>query len=216
MLLSRRRFLAFFCIFISLSFLFVSCMKDGDILVQEGARFFNQKRFDLALEDFEKALESETSYEPRILYIYISNCYSQMGDQDLAIEWRLKALEIAEDASNYLNIGFLYRLKGDDDTAEKMYLKALELDGEDAAIYASLGSLYLTHDRIDEAVAMLEKACDIDDRSGIIHADLAICYAKQSLFDEAEDEYSLALRYKAPNIIEFRARLDELKSKAQP
>lgn len=191
--------------------LFVSCVKPGDLDVQQGSRLFQQKKFSEAKELFELALTEECSYSPESLYIMISNCYSQQGEYDTAIEWRKKSLEtMPDDTENYLNLGMIYRLKNDEETAEDFFKKALALAPEDADANASLGTLYLAQGRNTEALPLLEKALEAKPTQGLLHADLAVCYARLHLFSKAEEEYQQAVKYRAPHIDQFRAELDAL------
>lgn len=208
-----------FRIFIFLSLVFVapilsSCMKKGDIAVQQGASYFQRGRFDLAETAYKMALDVECSYPKEDIYVLISNCYSQRGDYDTAIEWRNKALAITEDAENYMNLGMIYRLKNDELKAEEMFKKAVEIAPMGANTYGSLGSLYLSQDRVDEAIPLLEKCLELNPRIAQIHADLAVCYARKGLFDEAEESFEEAQRYRLDTISQFRAEIDELEKKA--
>lgn len=191
-----------------------SCIKTGDLAIQNGTQLFQQKKFAQAEQFFQQALKEETSYSKDVIYIYIANCYSQRSDYDTAISYRKQALEVKPaDADNYNSIALLYRLKKDDTTAEQMYRKAIELAPEDFTAYVSLGALYMTADRIDDAIPLLEKAELLNGRIGIIHADLAICYAKKGMFDDAEDEYTEAVNNKAESLPQFREQLDKLEGK---
>lgn len=201
-------------LFLMISTLFFSScdMKKGDYAIQEGAAAFQRKEFDKAIGLFQMGLSVECSMSTPTVYIMISNCYSQKGDYDSAIEWRNKALEITEDSENYLNLGMIYRIKQDDETAEKMFRKALDLDPDSAPAYASLGALCITHDRIDEALALFEEAEAINPRSGIIQADLAICYAHKGDFEKADEHLGLAEDYKAENLPQFKAEIESLRA----
>lgn len=194
--------------------IFSSCLKQGDIAIQEGAAAFQRKEFDKAVGLFQMGLSVECSYSPESVYIMIANCYSQKEEFDTAIEWREKALAITEDPENYLNLGMIYRIKQDDETAEKMFRKALDIDPDNAAAYASLGALCITHNRIDEAIPLLEDAEAINSRAGIIHADLAICYARKGDFEKADEEIEIAEDYKTDNLAEFKAEIESLREKA--
>lgn len=190
---------------------FSSCVVPaGDLDIQQGARYFQKKKFDEARHCFEMALEEECTFPKESVYIYISNCYSQQEDYDSAIEWREKALEISPDADNLLQLGMIYRVKLDDDKAEEYFKKALELNTRNAAAYASLGSLYMTHNRTDEAIEMLENSLDINNLSSIVHADLAVCYARKGMEKEAMDELQWAADHKFEQIAEFKDQVISL------
>ena len=194
-----------------------SCvLRAGNAAIQRGSALFQQKKFDEARTYFEQALKEESTYSADLIYILISNCYSQQLDYDNALLWRQKALELDPDnADNYLNMAFLYRLKHDDDSAEKLFSKALELDPEDPAPYASLASLYLTTNREEEALQMLLKANELNDNIAIVHADMAVCYARMGHFANAEEELEIAQELHVDNFNLFKQEIDALKDLAQ-
>src|SRR5574344_215260 len=190
----------------------VSCMKPGDMTIQSGAQCFKQQKFEEAESYFKQALNEECSYSKDMIYIYISNCYSQRGDYETAISYRKQAIELKKSASanDYNNIAILYRYNKDDVTAEQYYLKAIEVAPEDAIAYVSLGGLYMTAENFDKAIIYLEKAEDLNGTIGIIYADLSIGYAKNGNFKEAEAAYDEAVKQKTENLAKFRAQLDEM------
>ena len=206
----QKKLLPVFLLFCA--FMFSSCVKKGDILIQEGASAFQRKEFDKAAGLFQMGLSDECSLDPESVYVMIANCYSQKEEYDTAIEWRQKALALSEDSENYLNIGMIYRIKQDDENAEAMFRKALEIDPDNAAAYASLGALCISSNRIDEAIPLLEDAEAINPRSGIIHADLAICYARKGDFEKATEQLELAEDYKVENLAAFKAEISDLQS----
>ncbi len=193
--------------------MFSSCvLKAGDAAIQRGSALFQRKKFDEARTYFEAALNEETTFPKDSIYILISNCYSQQGDYDNAIDWRKKALELSpEDESNYLNLAFLYRLKKDDATAESLFKKAAELKPEDPAPYASLASLYITSGNMEDALSMLLTANELDENIPIVHADLAVVYARLGQFLKAEEELEIAEELKADNIALFRQEVESLR-----
>lgn len=197
---------------ILISLAFTSCIKPGDMALQNGAQLFQQQKFDAAESCFKEALNEECSYTKDVIYIYIANCYSQRGDFDTAISYRKQAMEISKKPSSddYNNLAMLYRLKKDDATAEQYFLKSIELSPEDPIAYVSLGGLYMTAENFDKAITYLEKAEDLNGTIGIIYADLSICYAKKGNFKEAEAAYDEAVKQKTENLAQFRAQLDEM------
>lgn len=189
-----------------------SCQVPGDVDIQQGSKLFAQKRYNDARACFELALTEECNFPKETIYVYISNCYSQTGEYEKAIEYRKMALEIVEDPSNYLKLGMIYRVIQDDDSAEEMFKKALALYPS-ADAYASLGALYMTREDFKKAAENLENSLDLSDKNGFVHADLAICYAKLGMFEEAEEEYEWARKLKCDNLEVFRQQLNQIMDK---
>lgn len=188
-----------------------SCvLPPGDVDIQQGSRYFAKKKFDEARHCFEMALDEECSFPKESVYIYISNCYSQQGNYQDAIEYRLKALDLAEDSDNLLQLGLIYRIVDDDETAEKMFRRVLELNPRNSHAMASLGALCMTHERIDEAIELFENSLDINNLAVIVHADLAICYAKKGMEEDALYELKWAAEQKFEHIEEFTKQVYEL------
>ena len=210
----RFGFFGFAALILVSALIFTSCVKQGDMAIQQGASYFQRGKFDLAENAYKMALDVECSYPKEDIYILISNCRSQQRDYDGAIEWRNKALAIREDAGNYMNLGLIYRLKKDEATAEEMYKKAVEISPKNPNTHGSLGSLYLSQGRIDEAIPLFKKCLELNPSIAQIHANLAVCYARKNLFDEAEDELEEAKRYRLDTYAEFRKEVDALEKSA--
>ncbi len=198
----------------ALVLLLCGCIKKGDTAVQEGSRLFQAGNYEQARAAFEVALTEDCSYHKETIYIMLANTYSQQGDYDSAIEWRRKALEIKDDANNYINLGLLYRIKQDEAEAERMYQKALEMAPYDPATNASLGSLYLSQGKEEMAAELFTKSLEADDSSGLVHADLAVCLARMGRFSEADEQLELAKKRRVDNYLQFAAEIDSLKANA--
>ncbi len=203
-----------FALAIFSTFTFTSCMKTGDMLIQNGSSYYQRKNFEQAEELFMMALEEKSDFSKEDIYAMIANCRLELGDYDNAIEWRNKILETRKDSDNYINLGLLYRFKQDDATAEEMYKKALNAAPKDPNAYGSLGSLYLSQDRIDEAIPYFQESINLYPWNGQVHTNLAICYGRKGLFDLAEESMANALYLRYENFDSFRAELDELENKA--
>lgn len=187
-------------------------MKPGDYVIREGTQLFQNKNFARAEEYFQQALNMECTYSKASIYIYIANTYSQRGDYDTAIDYRLKSFEMDPDVTNCNNIGMLYRIKQDDKTAAEYFYKAIEMAPEDVVAYASLGALFMTSKDFDKAIQFLERANEMNGQLGIIHADLAVCYANKGRWEECDKELDIAGKLKAENLAQFKSQIDELKS----
>jgi tetratricopeptide (TPR) repeat protein len=105
-----------------------------------GVKYLERKEYDLAISEFNKALEidpvSAETYNSRGI------TYAKKGQYDLAISDFTRALNIEPNgAQPYYNRGITYAIKGQFDIALMDLNKCLNLDPINAAAYDARGSI---------------------------------------------------------------------------
>jgi len=138
---------------------------------QRGHAYYNEGKYDLAIEEATKANISDPN-DPTVVPIYglrglaykaRFETQKNMGDCDLAIADFTKIIELYPNgAIAYHNRGILYGYKNDPDRALVDYEAALRLDPNDAVAYLHRGMLYGGKGDISRAIADFEAVLRIE------------------------------------------------------
>ncbi len=152
--------------------------------IQQGVAEIDRGNPQLAVKDFSKAIELDTSnaqaYNDRgILYYY-------QGKTDAAIADYKKALSIVPDnAIVYYNLGVVSQDKHDLNRAIADYSKAIEFNPEFAHAYNNLGTAYQEKGDLFQARADYDYALLIDPGIATVYANRAVVFFLNKRYDRA-------------------------------
>lgn len=161
---------------------------------EEGLRFRNQNKSDLALASFSRAIE---------LYPDYYQALTARGDSNLA---KLQVSEAAEDFERALKsnpnysaalrgTGYCKLLKGELPLAVQYFDKAVVADPGNARSYLLLGMAHFEMNQRDEAAKNLVRALSIDaPQSARAHLYLANIYSHQQQYRQAADQIDAYLK----------------------
>lgn len=175
-------------------------------LLEQGSDFYRAKNFSLAVEYYEKALESYA--EDAVAYYRLGNAQRELGNFDAAISNYRKALKINPryaDACN--NLGYTLELTGNYKDAAKNYQRAVECDETYANAYYNLGNSYLRAENFSKAAENFSKAVSLDSNYILAYNNLALAYENLDAFDKALDNFTRAIESSAYKSAETLARL---------
>ena len=117
--------------------------------------FQKRNKHNLALQDFQKAIQSDPTDAKTYNAMGIS--YDNTGDYEQAIQCYEMAVKLdPEMASAYNNLGYSKMLKGDTEGAIVAYQRAIELDDTNPRYRNNLGLLYAKSGRVDQARKQFE------------------------------------------------------------
>jgi Flp pilus assembly protein TadD len=120
--------------------------------------FQKRNKHDLALQDFQKAIQSDPTAAKTYNAMGIS--YDKTGDHEQAIQCYEMAVKLdPEMASAYNNLGYSKMLKGDTEGAIEAYRQAIELDDTNPRYRNNLDMVYAKSGKIEQAM----KKFDIND-----------------------------------------------------
>ncbi|WP_043997703.1 tetratricopeptide repeat protein, partial [Microcystis aeruginosa] len=126
-----------------------------------GILYYNQQKYDLALSDYNKAIEINPNYAEA--YYNRGNLYSDLQKYDLALSDYSKVIDINPNlAQAYNNRGNLYYNLQKYDLALSDYSKAIDINPNHANAYNNRGNIYSDLQKYDLALSDYSKAIDIN------------------------------------------------------
>ena len=131
------------------------------IYIFEGIAHSNKKRWDEAIDEYNKGIEINPKYPEA--YNTRGAAYDDKGEYDKAISDYTKAIEINPSfADAYQNRGIAYDDKGQCDKAISDYTKAIEINPGDAGAYYNRGFTYIVNlgDK-EKGCPDLQRACEL-------------------------------------------------------
>ena len=143
-------------------------IKDADGYHSRGFSHFAKNQYDLAVDDFTKAIELDPNY--LVAYYNRGVAYFDLAQYKPAIIDFTKAMELGLRGKGSYHIrGLAYAKQGQYDLAIADFNKALELDPKDAATYNNRGIIYLLKGQYKHTVEDLTRAIDLDSKNAAIY-----------------------------------------------
>jgi tetratricopeptide (TPR) repeat protein len=169
-------------------------------LIEQGDIFFDEKRFQKALETYKKALEVEPENIDALICCGL--CYRNLEEYDKAIEYYDNALEIEPDNKTALNnIGYVLECKGKIEEAIEYYNKSLEVDPNYDMPLVNLTKIYLDRKDYKSAIKVYKNALEVDPINTANWIDLGRAYRFMEKYEKAIMAYSKALKLVPSNKI---------------
>ncbi|MDB9425171.1 tetratricopeptide repeat protein, partial [Microcystis aeruginosa CS-564/01] len=150
-----------------------------------GSNYSLQKKYELALDDFNKAMKLNPNYA--MAYFGRGELYYYQKKYELALADFNKAIELDSNlASAYNNRGSIYYYQQKYELALADWNKAIELDSKLAMAYSNRGNIYNDQQKYELALADFNKAIELDSKS-------AEAYSNRGRFYYYQQKYELAL-----------------------
>ena len=157
-----------------------------------GFAYFFKREFDPAIEDFTKAIKSNS--KDAVTYYSRGTVYSLTREFDLAIADYTKAIELnPEFAEVYVHRGAAYIDNNKVDLALKDYNKAMELKPDDPVTYVRRGIAYGRKGEIDTAIKNLGKAIELNPKFAEAYATRGAAYIDKKELDLAISDCTKAI-----------------------
>ncbi|MCZ8250285.1 tetratricopeptide repeat protein [Microcystis sp. LE19-195.1E] len=160
--------------------------------VNRGILYRRQQKYELALDDYNKAIELNPNHANA--YNNRGNLYKDLQKYDLALADYDKAIEINPNfAILYYNRGGLYYNQQKYELALSDINKAIELNPNYAEAYNNRGLLYTDLQKYDLALSDYSKAIDINPNLAEAYVNRGVLYRLQEKYDLALSDYSKAI-----------------------
>jgi tetratricopeptide (TPR) repeat protein/S1-C subfamily serine protease len=153
--------------------------------VNRGSLYYNQKKYELASDDYNKAIE----LNPNLAMAYNNRggIYYNQQKYELALADFNKAIELdSKLAEAYNNRGGIYYNQKKYDLALADFNKAIELDSNLAMAYNNRGGIYYNQQKYELALADWNKAIELN-------RNLALAYLNRGGIYYNQQKYELAL-----------------------
>lgn len=181
-----------------------------------GIVLFQQKKWDDALIQFDKALNIEPQNEP--LYFWRGMVFEKMKKYEEALLSYNMALGLKpEDDMNHLQVGRMLEKLERYEEALEQYNIAVELEPNDAINHFSVGNILETLERYEEALEKYSIAVTLEPSTAINHFKVGNILEKLERYEEALEQYRIAVEleprdafyhFKVGNILEELGEFD--------
>ena len=157
-----------------------------------GNLYYRQKKFDLALDDFNEALKINSNFSTA--YSNRGLIYEEQKKYDLALDDYNKAILInSKYASAYNNRGNLYREQKKWNLALTDFNEAILIDPKLASVYNNRGNLYFEQEEWDLALADFNKAILFNINLAEPYNNRGNLYHKQKKWNSALADFNKAI-----------------------
>ncbi|TRT65107.1 MULTISPECIES: tetratricopeptide repeat-containing serine protease family protein, partial [unclassified Microcystis] len=157
-----------------------------------GNLYYYQQKYDLALSDYDKAIELNPNYA--YAYYNRGNLYKNLQKYELALADYDKAIELNPNyAKAYYNRGVLYYDQKKYELALADWNKAIELNPNFTDAYYNRGNLYYNQQKYDLALSDYNKAIDINPNDAGAYLNRGGLYSYQQKYELALADFNKAI-----------------------
>ncbi len=156
-----------------------------------GIDYGEKGEYDLAIKDFEKALELNSKFAEA--YNNLGNAYDDKGDFDKAIAAFNMAIKLKSDfVDAYVNRGVAYGKRDKFDEAINDFTAAININQYHAVAYYSLGNVYLLTGEFEKAIANYDMSLKLDPEDAISYCHRGLAQLNLREWDKAKTDLTAA------------------------
>jgi tetratricopeptide (TPR) repeat protein len=151
--------------------------KTADVHTALGQIYFDEKKYNLTVENFEAALKIKPK-EMQNLHWMLGAAYYYTGQYNAAIEESQFALDKSDNKNQFAQniMGLCLAKKGDEAGARKRYETAMKLDTKFADPYINVSTIQNHAGDHQAEIISLEKAIKIDPKASVAYKNLGVAY----------------------------------------
>lgn len=160
--------------------------KTADVHTALGQIYFDEKKYQLTVENFEAALKLKPE-EMKNLHWMLGAAYYYTGEYDKAITESQIALDKSDNKNQFAHniMGLALCKKGNEAEGRKYYDKAIGLDSKFADPYINISTIYNHAGNHLKEIEVLEKALKIDKKAMTAYKNLGVAYKELGRWQEA-------------------------------
>jgi tetratricopeptide (TPR) repeat protein len=150
---------------------------------------YNQKNYEKAISDLNKALADTLTAEDVKILRSLSDAYRDKGEKNLMISTLVKIANLTSDEELWLSIANLYAENKQNAKAEEALLEAMKIDPRFMKAQYRMAFLLYDDGKFNEAIPYLEKSAVENPDNDLIARRLAFAYQKAGRISEAIARY---------------------------
>ncbi|MFT3822618.1 MAG: tetratricopeptide repeat protein [Chitinophagaceae bacterium] len=177
---------------------------------QLGNEFYDEDKYDMAEQAYQKAFELSDSkrldieikrMNAKINRINMNPRWGTTPPEDLeeidfqyVLHLQRDAKMTKEQVATLNSYGIFLAASSKPQQAEKAFLEAAQLDPSDATAFINLGNLYDQQGKKQAATTLYQKAISLDKSNTRAHYNLGLLYYEQGKIQDAKNEFSQVLQ----------------------
>lgn len=178
-----------------------------DAFINRGNAYSKKRRFDLAIIDYNNAIEMDSDYADA--YYNRGNTYYRMHEYNKAILDFNKSIALdGDDAESYISRGATYLRKGIYEKAIDDFKMTLELDLDYYEAYCNLGDAFFAKGDYDNALVYYTKFIEKRPKDAYAYNNRGYVYIDTNEFDLARADFDRAIELCPDNPEYFDSRAD--------
>jgi len=163
-------------------------VKEAQECFQKGINYFREKKYDLAIAEFEKALKIDPNLAEG--YYGLGYAYCSKNQCEASLAYFQKAIELSPNyVDAYNGMAYAYNILGKYDDTIKYYLKTLQLKADNLDALNGLGYAYASIGKYQDAVDYFKKAIKINPEYAPTYSGLGVLYYSLGQFLDAKENF---------------------------
>jgi tetratricopeptide (TPR) repeat protein len=157
-----------------------------------GIAYFNNKKLDLALNQFTIIIEALPNFEKPyfgrgLIYLEQKEYIKARKDFERVVKSN------PNDYKGYFNLGKVAAALNESRKAKKMFNKATEINPDDPGIYFELGNIWFSQNKFADAISPYKKCIQIDPTNFEARQKLGECFYRNQVYYSAITEFTSIL-----------------------
>lgn len=169
--------------------------KTADVHTALGQIYFDEKKYNLTVENFEAALKIKPK-EMQNLHWMLGAAYYYTGQYNAAIEESQFALDKSDNKNQFAQniMGLCLAKQGKEAEAQKRYETAMKLDAKFADPYINVSTIQNHAGNHQAEIISLEKAIKIDPKAFVAYKNLGVAYKSMGDWQNAVKSWERGIK----------------------
>ena len=169
--------------------------KTADVHTALGQIYFDEKKYNLTVENFEAALKIKPK-EMQNLHWMLGAAYYYTGQYNAAIEESQFALDKSDNKNQFAQniMGLCLAKQGKEAEAQKRYETAMKLDAKFADPYINISTIQNHAGNHQAEIISLEKAIKIDPKASVAYKNLGVAYKSMGDWQNAVKSWERGIK----------------------